>query len=105
MYLLTRVTHCHALLTTQEFEFEESLRRDREKQRAKEEADAIEASRLAEVERQQQAEAQREQLAAERVPAEPDASDKVRLCLSYSTSSNIVACIIQPSIVHGMEVR
>eukprot|EP00038_Savillea_parva_P003455 m.125926 g.125926 ORF g.125926 m.125926 type:complete len:716 (+) comp11177_c0_seq1:279-2426(+) len=79
----TRRNEAEALRQQQEFEFEESLRRDREKQRAKEEADAIEASRLAEVERQQQAEAQREQLAAERVPAEPDASDKSAIKLQF----------------------
>lgn len=69
--------------SSQEAEFEESLRQDREKQKAKDEAAAIEAVRLAEIAAQEEYSIQREISAGAKVPSEPDQSDKVGLNFSH----------------------
>lgn len=83
---------CNDCSPIQEAEFEESLRKDREKEKAKGEADAIEAGRMAEIAQKEQFTIQRELSAATKVPAEPDAADKVPLSTSRD-SVNATACL------------
>eukprot|EP00035_Acanthoeca_spectabilis_P034454 m.29183 g.29183 ORF g.29183 m.29183 type:complete len:647 (+) comp6655_c0_seq2:534-2474(+) len=80
---VARRTAAEDLRRQQEAEFEESLRQDREKQKAKDEAAAIEAVRLAEIAAQEEYSIQREISAGAKVPSEPDQSDKAALKIQF----------------------